>query len=101
MFLKDKPLQSLKAGNPKFDCEGRVVGLNLKTFVFGVYFPNGGMGDDRVAIRNFMTLLKFCEESRATGKAIVCGDYNTAHQPVDLARPKDNQNTSGLPIERE
>lgn len=107
MFLKQKPIKSFEGfGNPKFDCEGRVVGAEFENFyVFGVYFPNGGMGDDRVAykLEFYDAFFTFCEECRATGKAvIVCGDYNTAHQPVDLARPKDNQNTSGfLPIERE
>ena len=33
---------------------------------------------------------------------MVCGDYNTAHQPMDLARPKENEDISGfLPMERE
>ena len=35
-------------------------------------------------------------------KIIICGDYNTAHHPIDLARPKDNETTSGfLPVERQ
>jgi len=40
---------------------------------------------------------------RAQGKnLIICGDYNTAHQEIDLARPKQNENTSGfLRIERD
>jgi exodeoxyribonuclease-3 len=32
---------------------------------------------------------------------VVCGDFNTAHKPVDLARPKENEGVSGfLPVER-
>jgi len=32
---------------------------------------------------------------------VVCGDMNTAHRPVDLARPKENEKISGfLPEER-
>ena len=34
-------------------------------------------------------------------RIVVCGDYNTAHRPIDLARPKENEKISGfLPIER-
>ena len=106
MFLKEKPLQSFEGfGNPKFDCEGRVVGAEFNDYyVFGVYFPNGGMGDERVVykLEFYEAFFSFCEELRATGKpVIVCGDYNTAHTEIDLARPKENQDVSGfLPIER-
>ena len=107
MFLKHKPLKSFEGfGNPTFDCEGRVVGAEFDNFyVFGVYFPNGGQGDERVAYKlNFYAaFFDYCETLRKTGKAvIVCGDYNTAHQEIDLARPKENKHVSGfLPIERE
>jgi exodeoxyribonuclease-3 len=48
-------------------------------------------------------LLSFCDDLRAQGqRLIVCGDFNTAHRPIDLARPRQNQKTSGfLPEERE
>jgi exodeoxyribonuclease-3 len=47
--------------------------------------------------------LSFCRSLLSKGhRLIVCGDYNTAYQPIDLARPKQNQKTSGfLPEERE
>jgi exodeoxyribonuclease-3 len=39
---------------------------------------------------------------KAGKKLIVCGDVNTAHKEIDLARPKENEKISGfLPIERE
>ena len=46
--------------------------------------------------------LEKCERLRAQGQAVVfCGDVNTSHQEIDLARPKDNQKTTGfLPEER-
>ena len=41
----------------------------------------------------------FKEEGR---NIVVCGDVNTAHKEIDLARPKENEKVSGfLPIERE
>ena len=43
-----------------------------------------------------------CEALRRRGKPVIfCGDVNTAHQPIDLARPRENQTTTGfLPEER-
>ena len=47
--------------------------------------------------------LEYCESRRKNGKElIICGDYNTAHNEIDIARPKENENTSGfLRIERD
>lgn len=46
---------------------------------------------------------EFCNNLKKQGKnIIVCGDYNTAHKEIDLARPKENMNSAGfLPVERE
>jgi len=45
---------------------------------------------------------EYCEGLRAQGKKlIICGDYNTAHHPIDLARPNENKKTSGfMDVER-
>ncbi len=93
-------------GNPEFDCEGRVIQIEFNDLlILGVYFPNGQKDDTRLnyKLRFYNALFDYCDEMRSMGKKlIVCGDYNTAHTPMDLARPKENQHTSGfLPIERE
>jgi exodeoxyribonuclease-3 len=46
--------------------------------------------------------LAYCQALRAAGKKVIfCGDVNTAHKEIDLARPKQNQKTTGfLPEER-
>ena len=45
--------------------------------------------------------MAYAEECRKSKPIVVCGDFNTAHHPIDLARPKQNEETSGfLPIER-
>jgi exodeoxyribonuclease-3 len=107
IYTKHKPL-SVKAGfnNPVFDSEGRVIEMEFEKFtLFNVYFPNGGRGPERVKYKlDFYDLLfQRTEELRKIKKnIIVCGDYNTAHKEIDLARPKENQNTSGfLAIERQ
>ncbi|MBI2094894.1 MAG: exodeoxyribonuclease III [Candidatus Omnitrophica bacterium] len=92
-------------GDPRFDSEGRVLGTEFEGFtLFNIYFPNGKMSAERLkykmdfydeALRHFMKLRK---QGR---RLVVCGDVNTAHRPVDLARPKENEKVSGfLPIER-
>jgi exodeoxyribonuclease-3 len=93
-------------GNQEFDCEGRVIQIEFNDLlILGVYFPNGQKDDTRLnyKLRFYNALFDYCDEMRSMGKKlIVCGDYNTAHTPMDLARPKENQHTSGfLPIERE
>jgi exodeoxyribonuclease-3 len=103
---REEPLAvSQGFGQPHFDVEGRVLATRFLDFtLINGYFPNGQRGQDRVEykILFYDALLAFCQELCATGQSlIVCGDFNTAHQPIDLARPKENVNTSGfLPEER-
>lgn len=106
ILTKKKPKNVVYGfGNPMFDCEGRVVSAEFDTFTFfSVYFPNGQNGPDRLAYKLafYEAFFKHCEDLRASGqRLIIAGDYNTAHKPIDLARPRENEETSGfLPIER-
>jgi exodeoxyribonuclease-3 len=89
----------------KFDEEGRVLELDFDTLtLFNVYFPNGGRGPDRLAYKLdfYDAFLEHIEKRRAQGQSIIfCGDVNTAHEEIDLARPKENESNSGfLPEER-
>ena len=93
-------------GKPLYDLEGRVIETEFKDFtLFNVYFPNGGRGPERIKYKlDFYDELFFhIEKIRKKKKNIViCGDFNTAHKEIDLARPKENsQNTGFLPIERQ
>ena len=72
---------------------------------FNVYFPNGQSKEERLVYKMqfYDRFLEHCENIKKEGKSIiVCGDVNTAHKEIDLARPKANEKTSGfLPMERE
>ena len=72
---------------------------------FNVYFPNGQSKDERLVYKMefYDRFLDHCENLKKEGKSIiVCGDVNTAHKEIDLARPKANEKKSGfLPMERE
>lgn len=97
-----------KLGDARFDREGR---LQLARFgrllIANVYFPKGSgnaRDNSRVPFKlDFYTALfeRLERERRRTPRILVMGDFNTAHREIDLARPRENQQTSGfLPEER-
>ncbi|PIQ68372.1 MAG: exodeoxyribonuclease III [Candidatus Taylorbacteria bacterium CG11_big_fil_rev_8_21_14_0_20_46_11] len=92
-------------GVEELDQEGRFIALHYNDFVLcNIYFPNGGQGPSRLKYKMlyYEAFLRYIEKIRKTGKSVIfCGDVNTAHSPIDLARPKDNElNTGFLPVER-
>jgi len=107
LFTKENPLEVYEGfGIEEYDREGRVIGAEYGDFiVFGVYFPNGQMREERLQYKlNFYRdFFDHCNTLVKEGRnVIICGDYNTAHKEIDLARPKENEETSGfLPIERD
>jgi len=85
--------------------EGRINEYHFGEIAyFNVYFPNGQRSEERLSYKLafYDRFLTHINDLRSQGKSIiVCGDVNTAHKPIDLARPKANENTSGfLPVER-
>jgi len=105
IYSKVKPEKIEGIGIEKFDDEGRTLVAHFKDFVLlNVYFPNGGGGPDRLKYKMeyYDSFLKFIEKLHKSGKKIIfCGDVNTAHEAIDLARPKENEeNTGFLPMER-
>ncbi len=105
-FFTRKPLSVRNGlGEPRFDREGRVITLEYPDFyLLNVYFPNGGQGPERLAYKLafYEAFLEHIEGLRKTGRAVIfCGDVNTAHNEIDLARPKENVGNSGfMPVER-
>ncbi len=105
-FFKQPPQEiQIGVGDPKFDVEGRVIQTKFEGIrLFNVYFPNGQRGAERVQykLEFYERLLRLCDELHRRGEQIILtGDFNTAHQPIDLKNPQENQTTSGfLPAER-
>jgi exodeoxyribonuclease-3 len=105
-FHKKLPLEVEKGiGLSKFDCEGRVIRSQYEDFyLYNIYFPNGGQGNERVPFKLefYEELLNICDGIHEAGKnIIITGDFNTAHNEIDLANPKSNEkNTGFLPEER-
>ena len=94
-------------GNADYDVEGRLLIAHFgRMAIANVYFPKGS-GKDRDNSRVpyklgfYRTLFERLQSLRGRGPVLVMGDYNTAHDALDLARPKGNAKTSGfLPEER-
>ena len=105
VYTKEKPLGvSESIGDKKLDGEGRVIVLEFEKFYFlNIYYPNGGQGPHRIdyKLRFYAQFLKLAQGLMKKKTIVVCGDVNTAHQEIDLARPKENEkNTGFLPEER-
>ncbi len=106
LYSKEEPRDVRRLGIDEFDAEGRVLEAEYPEFtVIGAYFPNSQDGGKRLDYK-----LRFCEAIQQRCDALVksgrrvvlCGDYNVAHKPIDLARPKQNEKNPGyLPEERE
>jgi exodeoxyribonuclease-3 len=107
LWTKIKPKYfSDKLGIPRFNAEGRFMQADFPEFIlFNIYFPNGKASQERLQFKLdfYETILKKASDLLKQGKKIViCGDVNTAHKEIDLARPKENERVSGfLPVERE
>lgn len=104
-YVRDgiKLLSAKNSGLEAFDAEGRIQILEFEEFtILNGYWPNSQPERARLDYK-----LEYCKAITALanklvkkGKNVVlCGDMNIAHQAIDLARPKDNENTAGYYIE--
>lgn len=96
ILSKTNPLNvTYGIGIPEHDTEGRVICAEYQDFfLITVYVPNSGSELLRLAFRQtwdaaFLAYLKNLELQKPV---LVCGDFNVAHQAIDLARPKENYN---------
>jgi exodeoxyribonuclease-3 len=98
VISKTKPLNVMSdMGIAEHDTEGRVLSLEYNDFfLVNVYVPNSGNDLKRLVYRQDWDLafFNFLKNLEKTKPVIVCGDFNVAHKPIDLARPKPNYNKS-------
>ena len=93
-------------GSPEFDAEGRYLEAHFAELsVISLYLPSGSSGPHRQAskFRFLAQFLPHLVNLRKTGREIIlCGDWNIAHQNIDLTNWRSNRKNSGfLPEERE
>jgi exodeoxyribonuclease-3 len=106
LYTKEDPKSLTRGfGIEQFDNEGRTLIAEYEHFtLFNIYFPNGKASKERLQYKMdfYDAFLEYADTLKEQGKnLIICGDVNTAHKAIDLARPKDNEKVSGfLPEER-
>ncbi len=106
LYSKQEPRTvAFGIGTHRFDQEGRLIIAKYKDFtLFNVYFPNGGQGPERLEFKLefYDAFLAYIKKLHKRGEPIIfCGDVNTAHEEMDLARPHENEHRTGfLPEER-
>lgn len=105
IFTKEKPTDVTTLGIPDFDNEGRTLIARYEKFILvSAYFPNSQEAGARLNYKLAFcdAILKFCKKTvKDNTDILVCGDYNIAHKPIDLSRPKENEGNPGyLPEER-
>jgi len=107
ILTKIKPKNILYGcGNQLYDSEGRFIWLDFGTWkLLNVYVPSGTTGEIRQKVKDeFMVYFtNYINEIKKTQpNLILVGDFNIAHQAVDIHNPVGNKKTSGfLPHERE
>ena len=105
-FSRDEPLSVRRDfGESGFGEEGRILVTEHPDFLlYNIYFPNGKASAERLTYKMdfYEACLRDVKVAVKSGKnVIICGDVNTAHTEIDLARPKENATISGfLPQER-
>lgn len=98
LLTRQAPLQVIHdIGMFEHDQEGRVLVAEYETFfLLNVYVPNSGDGLVRLDYRQRWDadFLNYMQSLQSRKPLIACGDFNVAHQAIDIARPKANYNKS-------
>jgi exodeoxyribonuclease-3 len=99
-LTKIRPLSvSYGIGESAFDAEGRVIVTEFEEFfVINAYFPNAQHGLTRLDYKlEFNAKFEdFVQKLRSKKPVVIGGDFNVAHEEIDIARPKDNVNNAGF-----
>ncbi|MCK4781728.1 exodeoxyribonuclease III [Candidatus Parcubacteria bacterium] len=94
IYSKKKPLKvENKLGLKRFDQEGRILKLKYPDFtLINIYLPHGGRQKENLGykLEVYKYLLNYLKKIK-NQKIVLVGDFNVAHQEIDLARPKQNQ----------
>ena len=107
IFSKIKPTAVKKGnGHHMSDSEGRVIEMQFGDIkLINAYFPSGTSGDERQTYKYqwLDEMYDYLQKVKKDNpKIILVGDYNVAHEEIDIHDPKGNKNSSGfLPKERE
>ncbi|MBU3964693.1 exodeoxyribonuclease III [Patescibacteria group bacterium] len=97
IYTKQTPIkETLMIDLDRFDKEGRIIQLDFPEFILiNLYLPHGGRQKENLDYKlEAYDYLLNCLKTIKSKKVVVVGDFNIAHQEIDLARPKDNKNNT-------
>lgn len=102
IISSQKPLRiEKKVGLAKFDEEGRFLLIEYPSFILiNFYLPHGGRQKENLSYKLavYQYLLDYLGRIQ-TKDIVLVGDFNIAHNELDLARPKDNKNNIMFTVE--
>lgn len=100
IFSKEEPLQVLRGvGLEEVDKEGRICAAEFEKYWFvSIYSINAQDGLARLGLREEWDekLTEFLDKLAKDKPVVVCGDFNVAHEPIDLANPEENEGKPGF-----
>jgi len=98
-YSRIKPLKVIYGMDiAEHDQEGRVLTLEFDDFfLINAYFPNAQHGLLRVdyKLQFNRDIHNFLDRLAEKKSVVICGDFNVAHKPIDLANPKQNEKNPG------
>lgn len=103
LYCRNRPSRiNIGLGQERFDDEGRYIEAHFgRMVVASAYFPKGSgrlRDNSRVPYKLdfYRAVFDRVEKLRRRGPVYIMGDFNTAHEAIDLARPRANKKTSGF-----
>jgi exodeoxyribonuclease-3 len=106
LWCRNKPDRVIEGlGHGEFDAEGRFIRADFGALsVISLYLPSGSSSPERQEAKfRFMDYFQpmMADIAKEGRDVVICGDWNIAHQQIDLKNWKSNQKNSGfLPEER-
>ena len=106
IYCKKEPVKVIFGlDNSEFDAEGRMITAEFDNLIVSsIYFPSGSSSEERQQAKfRFLALFEgvLNKFERSLKPVVLCGDWNIAHQEIDLKNWKGNLKNSGfLPEER-
>ena len=97
VYTKEEPIsEEHNLDIERFDKEGRIIKMDFSDFILiNIYLPHGGRQKENLnyKLEVYSYLLDYLEKIKDK-KVIIIGDFNIAHEEIDLARPKQNKNNT-------
>jgi exodeoxyribonuclease-3 len=103
VFTREEPIEVRNIGGAEFEAEGRLQAITFSDYtILNGYWPNSQEERKRLDYK-LAFVARITRIANALVEAgqhvIICGDLNIAHTEIDLARPKQNENTAGYYLE--